>query len=274
MPDRVAQMHSRLGRNLATFPAHMDIPRALGHYRSAEAILSGAAREQRPGVRRVRAGQHGAVGGPGREGVAAAEQALAIADRLGQRPPPPPQRRAPGHHLASAGRLAEGFSRVGGNWREADAARDGMRRLHRDLDGAALWLFDLRDPGRVAGLVPPGARHAPAAARRPYPRARPSRQAGPGRGPGRGSGRRPPSPRRGRRQPLRRSLHRLLRGPFRRSRCRCGKPCWIEDRRAGNRRDEWTELSGLGLLRPLGGTDGRGRRDPAARGAADRRRRR
>jgi hypothetical protein len=79
MPERVAQMHSRLGRNLSTFPSNMDIPRALGHFRSAEAIVSGQAESSALGY--VLCGQATSWAMRPAEGLAAAEQALAIATR-------------------------------------------------------------------------------------------------------------------------------------------------------------------------------------------------
>src|SRR5205814_10501024 len=78
-----AEMHTRLGRNLATFPATMVIPRALDHYRTAGAILTrGPARS---GLGYVVFGLAATALWAVRtaEGLAQVEQALEVADRRG-----------------------------------------------------------------------------------------------------------------------------------------------------------------------------------------------
>ena len=148
MPDRVAQMHSRLGRNLASFPEHMDIPRALAHYRSAEAILS----EQPAGsaLGYVQFGQAATAswGLWTEEGLAAAERALAIADEVGN---DRLRRNAAAHkgfHLAAAGRLDEAITVLDETWAEADAARDAAAAFTSTWT-SVIQLFDLGDPASV-----------------------------------------------------------------------------------------------------------------------------
>ncbi|MGH9002159.1 MAG: ATP-binding protein, partial [Acidimicrobiia bacterium] len=145
MPDRVAQMHSRLGRNLASFPEHMDIPRALGHYRAAEATMSEQAESSSLGY--VVFGQASTALWAVRtdEGVAASERALAIADRIGNERLRRHAATHQGYHLASAGRLAEAFAVFDQNWVETDAARDGMAAFSSTWTSVGT-LFDLRDP--------------------------------------------------------------------------------------------------------------------------------
>ncbi|MGH9009082.1 MAG: ATP-binding protein, partial [Acidimicrobiia bacterium] len=83
MPERVAQVHTRLSRNLASFPQHMDIPRALAHLRSAEAIVSGQDDSNTMGY--LLHGQAEIANWAMRtaEGLSACEQAAGIAGRLG-----------------------------------------------------------------------------------------------------------------------------------------------------------------------------------------------
>ena len=145
MPERVAQMHTRLGRNLASFPQSMDIPRALAHFRSAEAIVSGKAESNALGY--VLHGQAETANWAMRtaEGLAASEQAEAIAVRLGNdrlRRHVGGQR---GIHLAAAGRIAEGFSLLEATWAEAHAARDAAAAFTAAWVGA-ITSNDLGDP--------------------------------------------------------------------------------------------------------------------------------
>ena len=145
IPDRVAQMHSRIGRNLSSFPSSMDIPRALAHYRAAEAILSQAPASS--GLGYVSFGQANTALWAVRteDGLRAAEQALAIAaavgnDRL--------RRQAATHHathLLSAGRLREGYALLEATWQEADITRDVTAAFVASWIGAG-HAFDLGDP--------------------------------------------------------------------------------------------------------------------------------
>ncbi|HZQ77762.1 MAG TPA: AAA family ATPase [Acidimicrobiia bacterium] len=146
--ERAAQMNSRLGRNLASFPWFMDIQRALAHYRAAEAILSQQPESSALGY--VHFGQADTAAWAVRtaEGLEAAERAIDIArrvdnDRL--------RRHATGHyglHLAAAGKPAEAFTILDEAWKEADAARDGTAAFTITWT-SAVQLFDLGDPEAV-----------------------------------------------------------------------------------------------------------------------------
>ena len=143
-------------------PSNMDIPRALGHYRAAEAILA-RGRPECSALGYVVCGQAAtACGHAAGRGVAAAEQALAIADRLGNdrlRATAP----LPGLHLVSGGRLAEGTAcrRLDMAWEAADRAGHADGRLYRDLDRRCLVV---RSAGsrRARAWCRAGARHPPA----------------------------------------------------------------------------------------------------------------
>ncbi|HEY0400268.1 MAG TPA: AAA family ATPase, partial [Acidimicrobiia bacterium] len=148
MPDRVAQMHSRLGRNLASFPSYMDIPQALAHYRSAGAILADQAESSALGYVAFGEASTALWAVRTEEGVAGGQRALAIGERLGN---DRLRRHAATHygfHLASAGRLAEAFGVLDENWLETDAARDGVAAFSSTWTSVA-QLFDLRDPEAV-----------------------------------------------------------------------------------------------------------------------------
>ena len=82
---RMAQTHSRLGRSLitGTSPLNIDVPRALDHYRRAEAILAGGGDDA--GLGYVHAGLALASlwGMRPDDGLAASDHALEVAVRLG-----------------------------------------------------------------------------------------------------------------------------------------------------------------------------------------------
>jgi predicted ATPase/class 3 adenylate cyclase len=148
MPERVAQMHSRIGRNLSSFPWTMDIPRALHHQRSAEMILS--SKPPGSGLGYAYAGQtaSAAWAWSTAEGLATSERALAIAAEVGNDRLRRGAAGMRGFHLISAGRLGEGFELLRDTWTEADATRDATAAF------TAAWvavthLFRLGDPAAV-----------------------------------------------------------------------------------------------------------------------------
>ena len=144
-PERVAQMHSRLGRDLSTFPDTMDIPRALSHYRAAEAILIDAPESSALGY--VFFGQSDTALWAVRTeaGLAAAKRAMEIADRIGNARLRRHTANQHAFHVASAGRLREAFAELEAAWREADATNDVISAFGSTWIAAALC-FKLADP--------------------------------------------------------------------------------------------------------------------------------
>ena len=147
-PERVAQMHSRLGRNLCSIPDTMDVPQAVAHYRAAEIILSQAPESSALGY--VLLGQAATAlwGGRTAEGLAAADRAKEIAgrlenDRLGRHAST--QR---GFLLAAGGRLSEAFAELETTWREADQTHD-VNSAFWSTWIAAVHSYKLGDPGAV-----------------------------------------------------------------------------------------------------------------------------
>jgi hypothetical protein len=117
--------HSRLGRDLLSYPdSTMDIPRALSHYRSAEAIVSQAPDSSALGYVCYGMAVTADWGVSTDDGLAAAERATDIAVRLGNDRLRRHTATQHGFHLIAAGRLAEGFAELESTWHEADAAND------------------------------------------------------------------------------------------------------------------------------------------------------
>jgi tetratricopeptide (TPR) repeat protein len=145
MADRVAQMHSRLGRDLSSYPSVMDIPQALAHYRAAEAIVGQQPESSALGY--VHFGQADTALWAVRteEGLVAAERALAIAGRLGNDRLRRHAATQHAYHLSSAGRLGEANALLEATWQEADGARDVTAAFTSSWIAAGR-AFELSDP--------------------------------------------------------------------------------------------------------------------------------
>jgi class 3 adenylate cyclase len=140
-----AEMHTRLGRNLATFPANMDIPRALDHYRAAGAILTRGPARSALGYVVFGLAATALWAMRTEEGLAQAEQALEIADRRGNDGLARNAIALRGHHVLCSGRLEDGFRGLETAWEAADRAEHLMPAF------SATWIaagesLDLRDP--------------------------------------------------------------------------------------------------------------------------------
>jgi class 3 adenylate cyclase len=117
---RAAQMHSRLGRDLSTFPDTLDIDRALEHFRAAEAVL-GQGEERAPlAALYVGLATAAAWGVRTDEGLAASRRAMEMAERLGNEGLWAMGAALHGHHLWASGRCAEAFALVERAWETAD----------------------------------------------------------------------------------------------------------------------------------------------------------
>ena len=146
--QRVAQTHSRLGRHLATgtSPLTTDIPRALDHYRRAEAVLVDDGAEG-AALGYVWAGIALASiwGMRTDEGLQTSEQAMKLAERIGNERLWATAAAHRGHHLIAHGSTDEGMRLVEQAWEAAD-------RLHHVVAAfsatwiASVWTFRLHDP--------------------------------------------------------------------------------------------------------------------------------
>jgi len=118
--DRAAQMHSRLGRDLSTYPPTMNIDRALEHFRAAEAVF--AAGPDRASLVVMYTGLANAAiwGLRLDEGLAAARRALEIADRLDDERLWCTAAPLYGWHVWGSGRLKEGTDLMEKAWVTAD----------------------------------------------------------------------------------------------------------------------------------------------------------
>jgi class 3 adenylate cyclase len=160
--DRVAQMHSRLGRDLATgtSPATIDIPRALAHLHQAEQILVRGPEGSALGYVYVGLALASVWGMRTEEGLSASERAMQLAERLGVvdlyqqlegRTDLPHDRlwaasaAQHGHHLAASGSHGEGLGLVEQAWEAADHLRYAVGAFSATWM-ASVWTFRLGDP--------------------------------------------------------------------------------------------------------------------------------
>ena len=143
--QRVAQMHSRLGRDLCMLPSTMDVPRGLAHYRAAEAILSERGPSNALGYVYFGLASVGFWTATTRDGLIAGTRALEMADELGNTRLALSMTAVQANLLAGTGRFAEAWEMLTRVWREADRTDDVMPAF------CAAWIVayranDLRDP--------------------------------------------------------------------------------------------------------------------------------
>ena len=150
MSERAAQMHSRLGRDLSSFPATMDIPRALSHYRAAETILAAAPESSALGYVFYGTAVTRMWDVRTQEGLAAAERAIAVAEHVGNDRLRHTAATARAYHLFAAGRPGESLVELERIWGEADAAHDATLAFTATWIGA-LDCLDLGDPTGALG---------------------------------------------------------------------------------------------------------------------------
>ena len=140
-----ADMHTRIGRNLATFPATMDIPRARQHYDIAATILTRGPARSTLGYVVFGLAATAIWAMRADAGLAQAEEALEIADRRGNDGLARNAIAVRGHHVVVSGRLADGFRGLETAWEAADRAEHLMPAFSASWIAAYLSL-DLRDP--------------------------------------------------------------------------------------------------------------------------------
>jgi len=118
--DRAAQMHSRLGRDLSTYPPTMNIDRALEHFRAAEAVLAQGPDRASLVVMYTGIANTAIWGLRNDEGLVAARRALEIAERLNDERLWCTAAPMLGWHLWSNGQMAEGAELMERAWANAD----------------------------------------------------------------------------------------------------------------------------------------------------------
>jgi class 3 adenylate cyclase len=145
-----ADMHARIGRNLATFPATMDITRALEHYQSAAAILTRGPARSALGYVVYGLAATAVFGLRPEEGLTQVEQALEIADRRGNDGLARNAIALRGQHVVALGRLGDGLRGLEMAWEAADRAEHMMPAFAASWS-AAHDLLTLRDPQAAIG---------------------------------------------------------------------------------------------------------------------------
>jgi class 3 adenylate cyclase/tetratricopeptide (TPR) repeat protein len=164
-PERVAQMHSRLGFHRAFFVEAMDIAEALRHFEAAEPVL--ATGPPRPSQVYHYIGVSTAALWSYRteDGLAASARALELAERLGERGLWANAAALRGYHLWESGRIPEGMDLIERAWEAADRANHGtaafvaawFRGARAGLSGdprdTQAWLRRELDKPRMAQAV-------------------------------------------------------------------------------------------------------------------------
>lgn len=117
---RAALVHSKLGRAYSSFPATMNIPLALHHYRAAEAALGQQPDSVPLGYLYVGIASAGLWGCRLEEGAAAADRAMALADSTGNEALWVNAAALQGWFVAMDGRMMEGKALLAQAWEAAD----------------------------------------------------------------------------------------------------------------------------------------------------------
>ena len=142
---QMAEVHTRLGRNFATFPATMNIHRALDHYRAASAILTRGPTHSALGYVVFGLAATALWAMRTEEGLAQVEQALEIADRRGNDGLARNAIALRGHHVLASGHVDDALRGLETAWEAADRAEHLMPAFSATWIAAAMTL-DLRDP--------------------------------------------------------------------------------------------------------------------------------
>jgi len=122
---KVAQIHSRLGRNLSTYPDKGDVPKALEHLRAARAVLDKGG--DSPPLAAVELGiaQACYTAVSTDDGMEAAEKGLAMAERLGNEPLRCNALALLAGHLSHKGRFTQSTAVAEEAWEIADRLNIG-----------------------------------------------------------------------------------------------------------------------------------------------------
>ena len=142
-PELVAHVHSRLGSALSTLPESWDLPRAVHHYRRAEAILAEGSPSSALGYVYTGLAQVACWDVRIQDGLDASAKALDIAEQLQDEVLWAHAAMSRGAHLYSSGRISEGFSLMHRAWQTADRLNDPVVFFAAFLGSAfANWIGD------------------------------------------------------------------------------------------------------------------------------------
>jgi DNA-binding CsgD family transcriptional regulator/tetratricopeptide (TPR) repeat protein len=162
--DRVAHVHSRLGSALSTLPESWDLPRAVHHYRCAEAILAAGPPSSALGYVYAGLAQVAVWDVRIQDGLDASAKALDIAERVRDELLWAHAAATRGAHLFSSGQASEGLGLMHRAWQTADRLNDPVVFFTAFLGSAfAHWIGDPTELKLWCDreLARPRLRHAP-----------------------------------------------------------------------------------------------------------------
>ena len=162
--DRAAHVHSRLGSALSMLPESWDLPRAVHHYRCAEAILAAGPPSSALGYVYAGLAQVAVWDVRVQDGLDASAKALDIAQRLHDEALWAHAAITRGGHLVSSGRISEGLDLMHRAWETADRLNDPVVFFAAFLGSAfAHWIGDPNELRRWCDreLARPRLDHAP-----------------------------------------------------------------------------------------------------------------
>jgi DNA-binding CsgD family transcriptional regulator len=166
-PLQAARVHARLGSALASLPETWDLPRAVEHYRRAEAGLSEAGPSAALGAVYVGMAQVAIWNVDIAAGLDASARALDLAEQLADERLWAQAAAVRGGHLCSAGAVGEGLPLMHAAWQTADRLNDttaffaaflGSAFAHWFGDAAEFKLWCERELGRPRVREAPGQR--------------------------------------------------------------------------------------------------------------------
>jgi class 3 adenylate cyclase/tetratricopeptide (TPR) repeat protein len=128
--ERTAQIHSRLARDLSTYPERADIPRARQHVQAALRLVEQAGESPAVAALHIVAATVDFQALLPRDGLRATERALEIADKVGSLPV-----------WANGAAVRAGHLVQTGRFREARELLERARELNEQLDQGALAFF-------------------------------------------------------------------------------------------------------------------------------------
>ncbi|MDP9182469.1 MAG: AAA family ATPase, partial [Actinomycetota bacterium] len=140
-PLRAALVHSRLGRAYSSFPDTMSIPLALEHYRAAEVALGQQPDSVPLGYLYVGIASAGVWGYQMKEGSAAADRAMAIAESTGNEALWANAAALKGWFLAMSDHMREGQDLLEEAWVTADRLGHVVGAFFAAWVGAALYAY-------------------------------------------------------------------------------------------------------------------------------------
>jgi class 3 adenylate cyclase/tetratricopeptide (TPR) repeat protein len=150
--ESVARMHSRLGRDMASFHSVMDVPRALEHLRAAEQVLGRGGNSIALAHVHVSLASAEAWAMHAEAGLRSAQQAVEIAGRLGDIGLAALAHAILGGTLGLHGRIAEGSTILAEGWDAADRV-DHRFAGFSSVRQHTILALQLLDPGAAEHWV-------------------------------------------------------------------------------------------------------------------------